>query len=195
MEKLVSRRTLITGACTIGASFLVGGFAFASEEDNACLRPPGAQDYSHFNATCIRCNRCVSVCPQNCLRFGTLEEGILAYRTPILDFHKGICDFCGKCEYTCPTGAITNISEDASVIGTAVVDAQRCIAYLGRGCNVCTDACIYSAISLNDAGCPVVDAALCNGCGRCENKCPSNVYLTYGGDNLRGINVQPAQEA
>lgn len=38
---------------------------------------------------------------------------------------------------------------------------------------------------------PVVDPGLCNGCGKCEQICPANVYQAYRGGRLRGIVVRP----
>ena len=35
----------------------------------------------------------------------------------------------------------------------------------------------------------MVDPALCNGCGVCENVCPALVYRSFSGGNRRGIKV------
>lgn len=190
MSGSISRRELVAGGVGLAALFAVGGATRAVAGEGACLRPPGAQDEEHFLATCIKCNRCETACPQMCIRSGLAEDGLINWRTPIMNFHRGICDFCGKCEVVCPTGSIAGIDEETSCIGIAVVDEERCIAFQQRGCQVCADACIYGAITLDDHGRPVVDAQACNGCGRCEYKCPSASYLTYAGGKLRGINVE-----
>lgn len=193
MPKTMSRRALVAGGCAFASMFAVGGAAFALEGTaggDALLRPPGAQDARRFTAACLKCNRCESVCPQSCVRTGLLEDGLLNWRTPIMDFHRGLCDFCGKCEDVCPTGAIAGAHDPSSIIGLAVVDQQRCIAWLQGGCRVCAEACPYDAILLDGSGRPVVAAEKCNGCGACEYRCPSNSYLTFAGGTARGINVQ-----
>lgn len=186
----VTRRGAIAGCASIAALLALGGAGKALAGEGSLLRPPGAQDEEHFLATCLKCNRCESVCPQNSLRTAVLEDGLLNWRTPAMDFHRGICDFCGKCLDVCPSGAIGSFDPNTQRIGTAQVDQERCIAYQMSGCRVCVDACIYGAISLDEHGRPQVDASKCNGCGRCENKCPSSSYLSYSGGKTRGINVR-----
>lgn len=55
---------------------------------------------------------------------------------------------------------------------------------------MCADTCEYGAVSIDDAGKPQVDAALCNGCGKCELKCPSGSLTAFNGSRKRGINVE-----
>lgn len=190
MPNSISRRELVAGGASLAVLFAAGGATRALAGEEACLRPPSAQDEERFMATCIKCNRCETACPKTCIRTGVLEDGLLDWRTPIMDFHRGICDFCGKCEEMCPTGAIAGIDEETNRIGIAVVDEDRCIAFQQRGCQVCADACVYGAITLDAHGRPAVVADACNGCGRCEYQCPSASYLTYTGGKLRGINVK-----
>lgn len=189
----VSRRSVVAGGAGIVALLALGGAGKVLAGESSLLRPPGAQDEDRFLATCLKCNRCQSVCPQNSLSTAVLEDGLLNWRTPAMDYHRGICDFCGKCLEVCPSGAIQEFNEETQAIGTAVIDQERCIAFQMSGCTVCAEACIYGAITLDDHNRPVVDQSKCNGCGRCEYKCPSNSYLSYSGGNKRGINVQPKE--
>ncbi len=107
-----------------------------------------------------------------------------------MDFHRGLCDFCGRCEQTCPTGAIRDVDAKANRIGLAVIDPQRCIAWISGSCRVCVDACPYEALSADASGRPIVDSTRCNGCGICEYRCPSNTYRSFAGGTQRGINVE-----
>ena len=151
----ITRRGVLVGAGAVAGMFAVGGAAYALEgEDRGLLRPPGAQDEAHFRATCLKCNRCETACPQHCLRTGVLEDGLLNWRTPIMDFHRGVCDFCGICEDVCPAGSIAG-AHDPAQVGVAVVDRERCIAWAQGGCQVCVDACPYGAIALDDANDPL----------------------------------------
>ena len=106
----------------------------------------------------------------------------------MLDFHKGYCDFCGKCQTACPTGALGSFDPQRDKLGVAVVQKDRCIAYF-EGCVECEKACPYEAIALDDVGHPVIDAAKCNGCGVCENVCPALVYRSFAGGSRRGVVV------
>ena len=107
MEKPITRRAFLAGGGAFASMLALGGVAHAAGAGTEeLLRPPGAQDASRFTALCLKCNRCESACPQDCLRTGLLEDGLLSWRTPIMDFHRGACNFCGKCEEVCPTGAI-----------------------------------------------------------------------------------------
>ena len=121
-------------------------------------------------------------------RGGGSACGLLQARTPVLDFHKGYCDFCGKCQTACPTGALGSFDPQRDKLGVAVVQKDRCIAYF-EGCVECEKACPYEAIALDDVGHPVIDAAKCNGCGVCENVCPALVYRSFAGGSRRGVVV------
>lgn len=196
MSTLLTRRSILAGGALIAANFAIGGAATALDGGGpAPLRPPSAQDERSFRATCLKCDRCRSACPQGILRPGKLEEGILNYRTPIIDFHEGFCDFCGLCADVCPTTAISRTDPDQDCIGFAEVDQERCIAWSAGGCRKCADACPYGAISLDSSGRPVVNAEECNGCGACEYVCPSNTFLSFDGGTSRGVNVCRTESA
>ncbi len=102
MNLSLSRRSLVAGGALAAASFALGGAATALDGGQALLRPPGAQDEERFRALCLKCDRCRSVCPQGCIRTGVLEDGLLNWRTPVMDFRRGLCDFCGRCEERVP---------------------------------------------------------------------------------------------
>ncbi|MDR1712557.1 MAG: 4Fe-4S dicluster domain-containing protein [Coriobacteriales bacterium] len=109
---------------------------------------------------------------------------------------SGYCDFCNLCIENCPSGALRPFDPASQWIGEAVIDTTQCIAFakLG-GCRRCVDYCPFNAITLDASRRPVVDPAMCNGCGVCENICPSSTYRTFKGSSSRGINVVARQEA
>jgi ferredoxin-type protein NapG len=191
-----TRRAFLRGGVLIAASAAasgVVGFAVAPLVARAdVLRPPGAQDEARLMARCIRCYRCISVCPRAILVPLILEDGPLQARTPTLDYSDDACDFCGLCGQVCPVSAIGTLDPLAPQdgrIGVAVVRRERCLAWLDSGCGICVDACPYDALSFDGDRRPVVDAKRCNGCGVCVKVCPANVSRSFSGGSVRGIEV------
>jgi ferredoxin len=106
------------------------------------------------------------------------------------------CNFCMLCVDSCPTGALRTFDATVEWIGQAVVAQAYCIAFekVG-GCRKCVDYCPMGAITLDETQRPVVDLAKCNGCGVCENICPTDSYRSFSGSSKRGINVEVATGA
>jgi ferredoxin-type protein NapG len=129
---------------------------------------------------------------------GLDQEGVLAnpYASLLAAGGTGFCDFCNLCINNCPTGALREFDPTKQWIGEAVIDPERCVAFakLG-GCRRCADYCPFSAISIDKDRRPVVDPSKCNGCGVCENICPSSTYRTFAGSRDRGINILARGEA
>lgn len=190
----VTRRTFALGAAGFAGLFAIGGIAVGLDGETPVLRPPGGQDEDAFLAGCLKCDKCRSICPQDCISTGVMEDGVLNYRAPKLDFHRGWCTFCDLCIQACPTKVLSPFDEAYDRIGVAVIDTDECIAYRKGGCQKCVEACEYDALHLDDAGRPVVKADACNGCGLCEYVCPSSSLRSYRGSALRGINVQRVNE-
>lgn len=170
--------------------FALGGVGRAFAGSQELLRPPGGQDESRIWAACLRCDKCRSACHLGCIAEARIEDGVVNARTPVVDFHKGYCDFCNRCIEVCPTTAFSSFDPEVDKIGVAVVDVDECVAWRQGGCGKCVDACDYGAIELDDAGHPMVDADKCNGCGKCEYLCPSATFKSYSGSRKRGINVE-----
>lgn len=201
MKGLTRRGFLEAGGAIIALAGL-GAAGKALSPGRGLLRPPGGQDEVSFIGACLKCDRCRSVCPTNVIAIAHLEDGILSARTPKLNFKLGYCDFCGKCTEVCPTRALETyqtmtaefegapITRPVSLsIGLAIVDEERCLAWVGGGCTLCSRKCPYSAISLDEQDRPVVDETKCNGCGLCEYICPSLQLRSYLGGNARGIEI------
>jgi len=202
-EPQLDRRRLVAGIAT-GAVLLpvlrsTPGFAAAS--DPRLIRPPGALDESHFLARCIRCGKCMKVCPNNALHPTWLEAGLEGFWSPVLVPRIGYCEpNCVLCSQVCPTGAIWEITQAEKLgqdaggekkppirIGTAFYDHGRCLPWaMARECIVCEEWCPTSpkAIYLVPADVfdsvggvktvrqPFLDPEKCIGCGACEYACP-----------------------
>lgn len=183
----MSRRSFIVGGAALVACAVGGSVARPLIAEADVLRPPGSLAEDDFMARCIRCNRCVTVCPTQVLEPMGIEEGVLQIRTPKLHYSRnyGTCTFCDKCYEVCPTDAIGPVDPYTplkSRIGVALIHTGNCLAYLNAGaCGICVDACPYKAIELDSQDRPVVVEDLCNGCGECIKVCPAASLTSYSG--------------
>jgi ferredoxin-type protein NapG len=199
----ISRRSLCLGIGGVAVTLAMGGLKAVPAQ--AVVRPPGGQDEDLMEAACVRCQRCLEVCPRSVIKPAHIEDGIVGMRMPQMNFSSNYCDFCQeendgvpKCVQACPSGALV-LPEDAqpetTYIGVAKIVEDWCLAYNLTGCRYCYDACPYEAINLDEFDRPVVDEDACNGCGACEAAC---VSLTEGsisvGATSRAITVHPLGE-
>lgn len=180
-EKGVTRRAFIAAGCASATMVGLGGFGVvAKQADAEYLRPPGMDTQTDLIARCDRCQRCLQVCPYEIITPLPLGESVVGYGTPTLDFTRGYCDFCMLCVDVCPTGALRYGARTESNIGIAKVVKDSCVAWDWTGCTVCKDECpVEGAITLDEHDRPVVHDDLCDGCGRCEEVCPSASLRAY----------------
>lgn len=151
------------------------------------LRPPGAVAEELFPAKCIRCGRCVEVCPYRSIIMLDIRSGVHA-GTPLIEAEKVPCYLCMKCVEVCPTGSLQEIEQQDTRMGLAVVNNFYCTAWTGTiMCRTCYDKCPYpeKAIRLDQLR-PVVEQAECTGCGLCTYGCPVTAK-----DGKKAINVEP----
>ena len=170
-----SRRQLLASLATgvVGAGLLQTDFL--KRKNPFQLRPPGAEE-EEFLTKCVRCGRCIKVCPNNALHLALFQAGLEGIWTPMLMPRIGYCDYsCNACGQVCPSGAIPPLpleEKRRAVIGTAHVDVARCIR-----CMFCEYECPVEAIGVVEGrrkrgAFPKVDPELCIGCGVCEYVCP-----------------------
>lgn len=123
------------------------------------LRPPGALKEKLFRKLCIRCGKCVEICPHNSL---TLAGGFGPGRLlPGLDPENTPCQLCMKCPPVCPTGALDPACThmEQANMGQAHILVSLCHNYTnGPMCWTCYDRCPLrgKAIILKDGLTPLL---------------------------------------
>jgi MauM/NapG family ferredoxin protein len=140
------------------------------------LRPPGMMHELMLVNDCIRCGKCIEVCPASAIHPLGPERGAAA-GTPFIDARLMPCVLCTglKCTHVCPSGALIPVYVNKDVtMGLAVLDESRCVAHHGTACDVCFKQCpVPGAIRIDGDARVFVEPELCVGCGLCEHVCPT----------------------
>jgi polyferredoxin len=188
-----SRRQLLASLATsVGGLALLRTSPIARHEHPYAVRPPGARE-NGLLAKCIRCGKCMKVCPTAGLQPSLSESGLEGLWTPVLVSRLGYCDYsCNACGQVCPSEAIPELTLEEkrqTVIGLAYIDQDRCIPWADNvDCIVCEEMCPVpdKAVKLDEVEVlnaqgeavvvkrPRVVRDLCIGCGICEYECPLN---------------------
>jgi MauM/NapG family ferredoxin protein len=143
------------------------------------LRPPGAKPAGEFESACARCFKCGSACPNGCIDFYKLEQGLDQAFTPYIHARSRGCTLCGECTKVCPTGALKPFEANKESwvenvdMGTARVNEGLCYSFAGRTCGACYRACPLAgkALKIGVFETPHIDPEYCVGCGLCEQSC------------------------
>jgi len=179
MDRRHFLKELISGAVATSALGTgVAEAAFSGQTNVRYLRPPGSLSEEEFESRCIRCGQCGEVCPNRCIEYFNLENGIDSLNTPYIVPRAKACILCMKCGDVCPTDAIKELDRTAEDIlgyvkmGKARVNKSICLSYQGKTCGVCYRACPLADVAIKTQLLeqPVVLDA-CVGCGLCERSC------------------------
>ncbi len=193
-----SRKQFLVLLAASAASLLLSKKVLAAKKPiRPVIRPPGSLREEEFLDRCIRCGNCMKVCVTNGLQPVFMESGLEGIWTPRLVPRIGPCEYnCALCGGVCPTQAIPKLPlavKQKARLGVARIHKPTCLAWgQNKDCIVCEEHCPVATKAIKtDAALfggrtvlrPVVDEALCIGCGLCENVCPV--------DPIRAIRVFP----
>jgi len=188
-----TRRQFLKGGVGVPlAMALAGGmvtvpFLKRADARGFYLRPPGAVDEKRFLGACIRCGKCVNVCPYDSIKLAGPDAGV-SIGTPVIRPREEPCYLCPDlpCARACPSGALDSGLQEIEKVrmGTAViVDRENCLSLRGLRCEVCYSNCplIDKAITIearhnertgvHSIMEPVIHREKCVGCGICEKTC------------------------
>jgi MauM/NapG family ferredoxin protein len=176
----MKRRTFVKSLLGTGAMALLAENVLAAQNDPTIrfLRPPGALGEQDFLARCIRCGKCGESCPNRCILFFDMQNGLSSLDTPYIIPREQACILCMKCGEVCPTGAIQPYEHEMQAIidnvrmGKARVDVNLCLSYQGKTCGVCYRACPLQDVAIKTGMLEQPHVlAPCVGCGLCERSC------------------------
>jgi ferredoxin-type protein NapG len=174
----MKRRNFIKGLAAVAASIPAPTLAASQRKSLRYLRPPGALAESDFESRCIRCGQCGEACPNRCIQYFGMENGLASLDTPYIIPRDQACILCMKCGEVCPTDAIEQIERRMEPIlekvnmGKARVDENLCLSFQGKTCGVCYRACPLADVAIRVGMLEqphVLDG--CVGCGLCERSC------------------------
>lgn len=152
---------------------LASSFTKKQEEQVEFIRPPYNEDKSLFFKECPSCEApCVTLC----------EEDIIVIaedKTPIIDFSKGGCTYCGECAKACEYEVLIEDSNQ-KISAKVEIDMLKCLSWNNTMCFSCKDPCLDDAIEFLGMFRPSVLEDKCTNCGFCINVCPSEAISVKG---------------
>jgi len=114
-----------------------------------------------YDAKCIGCNTCITVCSNLFFKEDNSEKSCIEVFPRDGDaFNLSVCNQCGTCVEICPTEAL-------SINKQGVVRIKKDLC---SGCFVCVDACpTQNMRTYAEAVVPFK----CTACGACAKECPA----------------------
>ncbi|MDE5833718.1 MAG: 4Fe-4S dicluster domain-containing protein [Desulfovibrio sp.] len=145
------------------------------------LRPPGAVAEKRFASLCVRCGKCLEICPHSSIK---LKGGFGKNRlTPYVDAEDRPCHLCMKCPPVCPTGALDQELDDLNKVkmGQAYILKDKCHNFTdGVMCSTCYDRCpIRGKGVVLEFGITPAMTKDCAGCGVCVYVCPLDAVVVH----------------
>jgi len=143
--------------------------------------PLGAMNLDRFKSKCTGCMLCAQKCPSKIITasIGSFNGSPLL---PVLNFKENYClEDCVVCSQVCPTGALQKVrveEKNTTKMASLILDLTACqIVAEGLECAICAEICPLHAIEMKRIPgqkypIPVVYQNLCNGCGKCQYRCP-----------------------
>jgi len=185
----MNRRDFLVLGSSWGASAII--LTLLGSSRAKAIRPPGVESEEEFLSLCIRCGKCVDVCPTNGLRLdyssliglgAPVLEGFCAVYTELIqpsrsknmEFKKRRleAELCMKCINVCPTRALKRLPLNKIKMASIEIIHEKCVK-----CYTCIDVCPFDAISIGRDGFPEADSGKCVGCRQCEKLCPYNAMV------------------
>lgn len=118
----------------------------------------------------IECNHvCQDSCPTEAIEVVLKgKEKAESIGIEQVNITRDLCVFCGKCESTCPKGAI---KVTGPFSGFVKLDASAC----PKNCQICVDSCPTRVITQGVDGNLSVDERYCIYCSACQSACPKKI--------------------
>jgi len=134
------------------------------------LRLPWVISEEVFTSNCDQCQDCISVCETNII---TRDSN--GY--PKVDFSKGECTFCNKCNEVCEK-PLFHQNKESNPWPATISLLDKCLAKNQVFCQSCQDVCETRAIKFGfvDTSIPQPNLNLddCTSCGACIEVCPQS---------------------
>ncbi len=188
----MDRRSFFRSALDKGSKPVVKAVdASIKKQASHWIRPPFAINEFDFILTCTRCGDCVPACPHDVIFNLSTRLGAKFAGTPALDLLNKGCHLCEDwpCVSACTANALvlptqtdtentktTEAEKSLPIIkppklANASIDPQNCLPFSGPECGACISSCPVDGALTLDLVKPVINEALCTGCGLCRESC------------------------